>query len=147
MGKEKGFLDEVLGDIAEFYPGSKKQIKPKPEPYHHPDDEDRWDRNPRHLTVNGKPIELFSVGHLAKALGRVPVTIRKWEKDGTIPKATFRKPSDDPRGQRRLYSRAQIEGLVKIAKEEGLLDDRPKPITRTAFTSRAVALFRELAVS
>lgn len=132
---------------TEYYPGSKRPIvRHRNRKRGQPLDPDRWDCRPKTLKVKGENVEFFTIGQLGKALGgRKPVTIRKWEQTGVIPKPTFRKPSDDPRGQRRLYTRAQVEGMVRIAKEEGVLQTHSKPITQTKFSERVIALFRELA--
>lgn len=70
--------------------------------------------------INGEDLEMFSVGELARALERKPVTIRMWESQGWIPKANYRTPT--PRGEqvpgkavkgRRLYSKEQILLLVR----------------------------------
>lgn len=142
-------FEEMADEPTEYFPGSVRpiirhinRVVPGPERK----DPEEWDAKPRVLKVGGVDMELFTIGHLGQALGgRKPVTIRKWERTGIIPKPTFHKPSDDPRGKRRFYSRAQIEGLVQIAAEEGVLDRYAKPITHTNFTPRAIALFRELA--
>lgn len=133
-------------DIAEFYPGSRKPIIRHPNRVvDGPKDPHHWDAKPKVLKVNGEDREFFTIGQLGQALGgRKPVTMRKWEKTGIIPLPTFRKPSDDPRGQRRLYTREQVEGMVRIAEEEGILMIHSKPITETDFTQRVIALFREL---
>jgi hypothetical protein len=97
--------------------------------------------------VAGVETEFFTVGDLAKALGRQPVTIRKWEREGVIPKSTYQSPGKDGdvRGRRRLYIREQVEGMVRIAHEEGVLVSHQKPIKGTRFTERVVDLFKALA--
>ena len=129
----------------DLYPGTDRPIadqanQPDPEP-----DPDRWDARPRVLMVGGVSREFFTVGQLARALMRKPVTIRKWEREKVVPAATFRLPSEDPRGVRRLYSREQVEGLALIATQEGLMQGDFRPIRETDFTRRAYALFRRLA--
>src|SRR5262245_54767460 len=91
---------------------------------------------PRVYTVGGVDVDFFTTGQLAKALGRKPGTIRKWENDGTIPVTWYNSPSDDPRGRRRLYTRDMVEGIVYIAKEEGILVDSWKSIRKTDFIGR-----------
>lgn len=134
-------------ELTDFYPGSRHPIVRHPNRNTEaPKDLDRWDAKPKVLQVGGEDKEFFTVGQLGMALGgRKPVTIRKWERTGVIPKPTFRKPSDDPRGQRRLYTRDQVEGMRRIAEEEGILTTHAKPITQTRFTERVIALFRVLA--
>lgn len=138
-------------DLAqEFYPGSARPIirhGNRPEAKTQGSSVgmiDGWDKKPRIYSVGGVEREFFTVGNLADALGREPVTIRKWEREGIIPKSTYTAPSPDPRGRRRLYTREQIEGMVKIAAEEGILISHQKPIKATAFTVRVVALFKRL---
>lgn len=143
-------LSEFTDLATEYYPGSKRIIDRVRHPNRHTDeplDPDRWDAKPKTLSVGGVMTEFFGIGQLAQALGgRRPVTIRKWERLGLIPKATYSKPSanGDVRGDRRLYTRDQVEGLIKIAHEEGLLHDKSAAITRTHFTARAIQLFKEL---
>lgn len=132
--------------IKEYYPGSRHPVV-RGQTAERVNDTEAWDAKPRTLKVGGVDREFFTIGNLAKALGRKPVTIRAWERAGVIPKPTFRKPSDDPRGTRRLYTRAQVEGLVRIAEEEGLMKGDYRPVSNTDFTRRVIALFRELAAA
>ena len=136
-----------FADIAqEYYPGSRRPIvrHPNRNTEQQLPDPERWDAKPRVYKVRGTDVELFTVGQLAKALNRRPVTIRLWERQGIIPRSTYQRNSEDPRGRRRLYSREQVEGMVQIAKEEGIHTTHQKPIASTNFTARVVALFREL---
>lgn len=96
------------------------------------------------FSVAGIDIEFFYIGQLALALGRSATTLRRWESDGIIPKSGFVKPSKDPRGKRRLYSRAQAQGIVRIAVEEGVLETGK--IAGTNFSARVVSLFKGLRV-
>ncbi len=69
--------------------------------------------------VGGSPRKFYSIGSLAKALGKKPVTIRSWEDKGWLPSASFRTPAPkgtqipgkQPKG-RRLYSTEQVTFLV-----------------------------------
>lgn len=150
---DEEFQQIADGDKVEYYPGSTRPIVRHPNRIQtervrrglgaDPD----WDENPRVYTINGEDVEFFSVGQLARALGREPGTIRKWESQGVIPKATFQVPGrdGDPRGRRRLYSRKQVEGMVKIAEDEGLMDFGVprKSFSTTQFKPRVLELFRE----
>lgn len=131
--------------LQQFFPGSIKAIPTVKEPETKAVSEEAWDFKPRTFTVGGKDVEFFTVGQLALALGRRPVTIRKWETEGIIPKALFSAPSEDPRGRRRLYTRAQVEGIVKIAHDEGVFVAHAKSIRSTNFTARVAALFKRTA--
>src|SRR5574341_103113 len=80
---------------------------------------ERWDAKPFVFLVNGVEQEFFSIGQLGKALGnRSAVTLRKWEREGILPRSPYAKRGKDVRGNRRMYTRAMVEGLVQIAKEE-----------------------------
>lgn len=133
-------MDEFL---EEYYPGSKtKRVVhiPVPDP-----EEPLILGIPRIYRVGGKDVEFFTLGQLAAALQRKPVTLRRWESDGVIPRPRFTTPGQDGdvRGFRRLYTRSQIEGIVSIAQEEGLMDNTNKGIRATKFTEKVVALFEE----
>lgn len=134
------------------YPGSKKPIKTFDSTTSGPATQTVTDPlgEGKKMRVGGTELEFFTIGDLARILNRKAVTIRKWETDGVIPKAVYILPSriDDRRGVRRLYSRAQIEGLALIAQEEGVLQPNAngkwKAIEETEFRQRAYELFVSL---
>ena len=131
------------------YPGTSRPIVPRQPsfaqypliPYEEGADEYRWDAKPYILAVQGFPREFFLIGHLSGALMRSAMTVRGWEAKGYFPKPTFTVRGDNPHARRRLYTRPQIEGVVEIAQEEGILDFRKRYITGTNFTPRVFALF------
>lgn len=126
-----------------YFPGSRQPIKPPaggaPDPL--------AGREGKTFTIGGKSIELFTISQLAYYLNRKPVTIRKWEEKGVIPKATYAKPgaNNDPRGRRRLYSREQVLVIVFAARDEGILDNPHAQISQTNFKTKVWTGFRELA--
>lgn len=70
--------------------------------------------------VNGVARKFYTIGSLAKALGKQPVTIRSWESKGWLPPANFR--TQAPRSEqlpgktakgRRLYSQEQLVFLTE----------------------------------
>jgi hypothetical protein len=146
-------IDDQFAAIGEqYYPGSTRPLVRHPnrlntEAAQSAADPGAWDAKPRKYVVAGAETEFFTVGDLAKALGRQPVTIRKWEREGVIPKSTYQSPGKDGdvRGRRRLYTREQVEGMVRIAYEEGVLVSHQKPIKDTQFSARVIALFKALA--
>lgn len=106
----------------------------------------RWDAHPlrkRNRTTN-EIVEYFMVGDLARALHRTVHTIYKWERSGFLPKARYGKKVDGALGgaSRRLYTRRQIEGLVLIATEEGLIGHKIS-LKDTNFARRARTLFEK----
>jgi hypothetical protein len=151
-------LDAFTDLQDEFYPGSKQRRRESIEMRRErmaaerteAKDNEAWDARPtvKHFTLNGHHIEreMFPIGALGKALGRDPVTIRAWIRKGWLPEARFlTKPLPGTRGDapRRLYTRAQIEGILAIAREEGLLKEKPPRIQKTRFTERVIAGWKE----
>jgi hypothetical protein len=135
--------------MGEQYPGSDREIG---DPLEQPAPAD-WGK-PRLFNINGQTTEFYTVGQLAAALHRSPVTIRKWERLGYIPIATFRTPGQVRQKARRLYSRAQLEIIVSIAADEGLMDGKvdelgilhPRVgINETKFKERVKAALKRLA--
>jgi hypothetical protein len=53
------------------------------------------------------PVRMYTVGQLAKRLGRKPQTIRVWESNGLIPEAMYRNTAKD-----RLYTELQIKLIL-----------------------------------
>lgn len=135
--------------MVDFYPGSRRQKKfyEETEKPVLKDETENFDLGkPKIFLVNGKPTELFTLGVVARALNRQPVTMRKWESEGIIPRSPFVLPSHDPRGQRRLYTRSQIEALRTVAEEEGVLSPNAngkwKAIETTSFREKAIRAFK-----
>lgn len=93
-------------------------------------------------TFNGKQVTLYPISVLAKnlseALGdeRTTQTIRKWEVQGIIPPAIFRA------GQKRLYTREQIDAICKIAKECNIRQG--VSLSLTSFSVRVYAELKEI---
>ena len=54
------------------------------------------------IGADGTEVPLFTIGSLARALGRTPQTVRAWERDNYLPKPRWRKSgrSKGPRGRR-----------------------------------------------
>lgn len=150
-------LENILHGLSyiqdEYYPGSKQTRRESRQARRERVVEERrlarqdegWDAHPKKGTVNGVDIEVFPVGALAKALGRDSVTIRAWMRKGWLPRNSFQtRPIYGSQGNasRRLWSRAQIEGIATIARQEGLLDHHPPRIQTTNFTQRVFAAWK-----
>lgn len=132
---------DVFG-VADRYPGSRqlRRAVAQPAPVV---SEEAWDARPVVKNIRGQQVELFTIGQLGQALGgRAAVTMRLWERNGVIPTARMRLSPKNGVGGRRYYTRAQVEGMRRIAQEEGLLEPRARLSPR--FTERVVQLFRDL---
>lgn len=131
--------------FSKYFPGSTTPLDIEEKKQEQQYESDQWDLKPMIFTVKGKETEFFPIGALALALGgRKATTVRAWEQEGLIPRTVFMKPSKDPRGRRRMYTRAMVEGLVKIAKEEGVFwPQRGVRLTMTQFPQKALELFQQ----
>ena len=117
-----------LSERVRDYPGRREPVNRKAPSK----PENVWDASPRSYKVKGVPTEFFTVGHLAAAVNRTARTVRYWERHEILPPATFRAPKPHKGSVKqvgdRLYSREQIEAVVAVAKEEGVLAGKaPKP--------------------
>jgi hypothetical protein len=92
---------------------------------------DRPDLKGKVYRIKGVDVELFTIGELAGAVQRKPVTLRMWESSGWIPKSNWRSPT--PQGTqipgkttrgRRLYSRSQVELVVSAVEMFNINDQR-----------------------
>lgn len=143
--------DPVTARFADInVPGRRKPAnrdKPKPEA-------PVWDDKPVKYMVGTEEREFFTIRHVAVAFGRSVQTIRAWENQGVLPKSPYRSPK--PRKEtvpgvavkgRRLWTREQIVGMIRIAQEMGVIFDQPKggrgkPPSK-AYAVRVNELFRQ----
>jgi hypothetical protein len=143
-GEVASSVEAAFAELAgDNYPGSTRKRKAvAAKAAEAPPEEDRWDSSPYMQKVDGELVEFFFVGAVAQALGRSSNTIRRWIEYGTIPQARFRINAVSIKGSRRLWTRAQVEGMRRIAREEGLFDGRN--VGATQFSERVTELFRQL---
>lgn len=107
-----------------WYPGTSRPLPPVDEPRPENDQavEVDWDARPYRKQVNGKEVEFFTIGAVATALHKSAVTIRLWTRQGHLPPARYRMPKKGTTEGRRLYTRDQVEAVVTIARDHGILD-------------------------
>lgn len=78
------------------------------------------------VEVDGVEVRMFTVGALAKALGKSISTLRVWEQNGTIPETPYRSQKGD-----RLYTLEMVEAVRRTLSRSGRLDSavlqRKKP--------------------
>lgn len=122
-------IDELIAGVD--FPGSlplRRQVVARAAKEAREEAANGWDAKPLWKLVHGVKTEFFSIGDLAHALGRKPVTVRSWEDKGWLPSSGYRTrapkgeqvPGKEVRG-RRLYTRRQIEVVVAAAEESGVL--------------------------
>lgn len=78
--------------------------------------------NSKIYTIDGVDLEMFTIGELATRLDRQLQTLRKWEKLGIIPQATYRSGTN-----RRLYTTNQIEAIVDCVRRYNIKQGQPIP--------------------
>ena len=134
------------------YPGRRKPVNRDRQP--EPVDTPVWDTKHAEYVVGGEKREFFYIGALAKALGYSVQSIRAWETQGLMPNTPYRsprtrKPIAGGRSNKgkRLWTREQIEGILRLAKQHGVLlpnrrGDRNPPTP--AFAADVAKLFNEL---
>lgn len=121
-------IDELIAGVD--YPGSvplRRQVIAREVKEAREESASGWDAKPLWKLANGTSTEFFSIGDLAHALGRKPVTVRSWEDKGWLPSSGYRTrppkaeqvPGKEVRG-RRLYTRRQIEVVIAAAEECGV---------------------------
>lgn len=148
--------DPIMARFADIgVPGRRKPMNRDNQPPKREASE--WDTKPIYYMVKGVKQEFFTIRHVAMAFGRSVQSIRAWEDAGVLPKSPYRSPK--PRKEtvpgvpvkgRRLWTRAQVEGMLAIAREMGLILDRPggrrgKPPNK-AFALKVNELFRQLLI-
>lgn len=130
-----------------FYPGSttvrrsaggEGPVIPDTEPQ-------EWEHMGRRFVVEtGQEVTFFPISALACALGRSVKTVRHWDQDNILPETYNRTDSSSDHGRWRLYTAAQIAGLQRIARDEGLMNNKRVYVRKTQFTARAQQLFDDL---
>jgi hypothetical protein len=138
-------LAERFSDLD--YPGRRKPINRSSRPAQ---DKPVWDDKPLHYLVEGEKREFFIIGHLAKALGYSVQSIRAWEDKGLLPRSPFRSPRTrkpvaggrSDKGKR-LWTREQVEGIVRIAEQHKVIfpDRKGNKKPPTPAFARDVATF------
>ena len=150
--KRSDLIAQTFGGLAdETYPGSTQKRRPSAAERKAEEKAARgWDANPmkRTVSVGAKKVsmEFFPIGALGKALGKKPVTIRLWIRKGWLPKpsyATAPISSGAINASRRLWTRRQIEGIVKIAKEEGVYGQWRPDVEGTNFVHRVRTAWKD----
>jgi hypothetical protein len=134
-------LDEFAG-LGQYYPGSRERRQTVPASRPSAVEEDLLGKGTVML-LGGREVEFYTIGQLARAINRKAGTLRAWEDKGILPPSGYQKGSKDPRGVRRLYSRDQAEGIIRLAKASGVMDaESRRPLHD--FSAWVWALFNEL---
>lgn len=142
-------LAERFDDLD--YPGRRKPVNrgAKSEPV---TDTPLWDDKPVRYMVNGEVREFYTISHLAAALGYSVQSIRAWEDKGALPRSPFRSPRTakpvaggrSDKGKR-LWTREQIEGIVRLARRHKVILNKRPPTP--AFARDVKVLFQQLTAS
>ena len=115
-------------------------------------DKPLWDERPVRYMVSGEVREFYTISHLAAALGYSVQSIRAWEDKGALPRSPFRSPRTakpvaggrSDKGKR-LWTREQIEGIVRLARRHKVILNKKPPTA--AFARDVKVLFQQLTAS
>jgi hypothetical protein len=140
-------------DLEQPYPGKRKPANREPKKTE-PDDTPLWDAHPATYIVEGEKREFFYIGALATAIGYSVQAIRLWEGQGLMPNTPYRSPRTkapvaggrSDKGKR-LWTREQIEGILRLAKKHGVILPNRRGIRNPptpAFARDVARLFNEL---
>lgn len=140
--------DPVLDRFKDLLPGKREPVN-RSSTTPSRDDPLPWDERSTSFKYKGVDTEFFTISNLSLALQRAPVTIRAWENRGLLPKSPYRSPKPrretipgrSPKGKR-LWTREQIEGILRIAREENVILNGKSPNQR--FANRVTQLFTQL---
>jgi len=69
------------------------------------------------IEVDGVMVRMFTIGALARAIGKGISTIRVWERNGTLPETPYRSKKGD-----RLYTLEMVESIQSALRKAGKLD-------------------------
>ena len=139
-------IEQRFNDLD--YPGKRKPVnRAKKEA---PVEINTWDDKPVYYRIGGEKREFFTISHLAAALGYSVQSIRAWEAQGLLPRSGIRGPRTvrpvaagrSDKGKR-LWTREQIEGIVRLAQKHKVIVNREPPTT--SFCADVARLFEELA--
>ena len=133
------------------YPGKRKPVNRSKKVDPVPLD---WDDKPVYYKINGERQEFFLISHLAKALDYSVQSIRAWEAQGLLARTPYRsprtaKPVAGGRSNKgkRLWTREQVEGIVRIAKKHKVIFPDRKGVKHpptAAFAARGWRVLRSL---
>jgi hypothetical protein len=71
-------------------------------------------RRPITTLISGKPVEMVTIGYVARVFGRSTATIKYWERVGLFPPAPFRFRPNAPSVNRRLYPSDFVKTLHRL---------------------------------
>jgi hypothetical protein len=138
---------DLFSDIKDW-PGKRPPANRDSEDVGSSSDES-WDAKPIKYMFGGQQREFYTISHLAAALNKSVVTIRSWEHKGLLPRTPFRSPR--PRGDmlpgtkpvgKRLWTREQILGIIRIAHEEQVIVNGKAPTL--SFSTKVLELYKQL---
>ena len=116
--------------IKEFegldYPGKRKPVNRGGNT--EPVERELWDAKPVYYLIGGEKQEFFLISHLAKALDYSVQSIRAWEAAGLLARTPYRSPrtvrpvaAGRSNKGKRLWTREQILGIIRIAKKHKVI--------------------------
>jgi len=134
------FIEDMFGELEVYYPGSKRKRR---EPAPKVELDTSWEKDFFEKTLpNGRQLQFYTIGSLAKALNSTIPTLRQWMQRNKLPESPYRLPSKvDKLGRetkgRRLYSKEMVEVTIELFSKAGLLgSDRINWTLHQSLTSK-----------
>lgn len=110
-------IESAFSELDAYYPGSRRkrrEVTTTPVA-----DDESWDAKPLVKFMNGREVEFYLLGSMAKALGKSTITLRLWERKSYIPRSPYRLPSHiNKQGKEIPGKRVFTRELIQIAVEE-----------------------------
>lgn len=120
------FIDKTFADLDSYYPGSKRKRREPAAPKVSEEPSGWEDEFFEKYLPNGEKVQMYTLGSLAKALGKSTKALRLWMEEGKFPTSPYRLPATVGKNGkeyagRRLYSRRMVEAAVEIFSTAGLM--------------------------
>ena len=144
-------MDSIVSDLENLdYPGRRKPVNRQTR--QSVSDTPVWDNKPIKYMSGGEIREFYTISHLAVALGYSVQSIRAWEDKGLLPRSPFRSPRTKrpvaggrSNKGKRLWTREQIEGIVRLARRHKVILNKRPP--SPAFARDVKVMFDQLTSS
>jgi hypothetical protein len=136
-------IEDKFSDLD--YPGRRKPKNREESSKRKQPEKPVWDERPVRYMAGGEIKEFYLISHVAKALDCSVQSIRAWEDKGLLPRSPYRgprtkKPVAGGRSTkgRRLWTREQVEAIVRIARRHRVILNKKPPTEAFARDVRVV---------
>lgn len=100
--------------------------------------------NHKYRRVKGVAMRLHGAACVATALGKSVGTVRRWERDGVMPRTPYIRAVQGSEHGRRLYSDEQLELIRWAAERSGVVGRKPFELAETGLPELLHAVWNVL---